>query len=548
MKNFFLFCCALVGFLLTGLEQAVAQTPAFAWVKQAGGISYSTGRAIVTDAFGNSYVTGAFVGTAYFDSISLTSSGSEDVFIVKYDASGTVLWAVKGGGPGNDKGISIAIDASGNSYVTGAFSGTASFGSTTLTSSGNDDVFTVKYDAFGAVVWAVKGDGPGYDGGMGIAIDGSGNSYVTGFFQSNIIFGTITLTGDGGLDMFTVKYNASGAVMWAVKGSGTSNDSGADIAIDGSGNSYVTGFFSGTATFGGITLTSNGPSDVFAVKYNASGAVIWAMKAGGNGADSGADIALDGSGNSYITGTFVGTANFGGISLTSSSGSDDVFIVKYDASGTVLWAVKGGGPGNDKGLSIAIDASGNSYVTGTFRGTASFGSTTLTSSSLSDAFTAKYNASGAVVWAVKGGGPDYDQGMGIGIDGSGNSYVTGFFVGSATFGATTLTNGGGTSNMFIVKLQSGNPNAIAADRGSPAAAVIYPNPNNGLFSLELKGFRRDKAMLTVFDVTGKQVLGKVVTAVNGTVTEKLQLPEQKGIYLLKVVSDNQVLTRKIIVD
>ena len=320
------------------------------------------------------------------------------------------------------------------------------------------------------LVWAKRAGGTSVDFGFGIAVDGSGNSYVTGRFGGSATFGPgesneTTLTGADGI--FVAKYDASGDLVWAKRaaGGGTGSDVGFGIAVDGSGNSYVTGHFFGSATFGPgeineTTLTTAGFfSDIFVAKYDASGDLVWAKRAGGTRTDSGNGIAVDGSGNSYVTGLFEDSATFGPgesneTTLTGAGSddlADDIFVAKYDASGDLVWAKRAGGTSIDFGEGIAVDGSGNSHVTGQLRGSATFGpgetnETTLTTAGFfSDIFVAKYDASGDLVWAKRAGGTSFDFGSGIAVDGSGNSYVTGGSSGLATFGPgetneTTLTN------------------------------------------------------------------------------------------------------------
>src|SRR5688572_25082949 len=194
----------------------LAQIPNFLWAKQSEGQASNSnddsGRSVATDAQGNNYVTGHFKGIATIGNATLTSSGLYDIFIAKYNASGTLLWAKQAGGTGDDQGYSIAVDGSGNSYVTGHFKGIATFGTTTLTSSGLYDIFIAKYNASGTLLWAKQAGGARNDSGQGIAVDGSGNSYVAGYFEGiTATFGTTTFTSNGGNDdVFIAKYDASG--------------------------------------------------------------------------------------------------------------------------------------------------------------------------------------------------------------------------------------------------------------------------------------------------------------------------------------------------
>ncbi|MGH7967019.1 MAG: SBBP repeat-containing protein, partial [Candidatus Binatia bacterium] len=279
--------------------------------------------------------------------------------------------------------------------------------------------------------WVTQAGGPLSDRGSGIAIDSNGNSYVTGDFEGSATFGLgepnqTTLIDSNGLgDIFVAKYDPSGALVWVTQAGGPGIDRGVSIAVDSSGNSYVRGVFRQTATFGAITLTSiDGSFDIFVAKYDPNGALVWVRQVGGPDIDAGRGIAVDSSGNSYVVGSFLGTTSFGGIMLTSA-GPGDIFVAKYNSSGTLVWVRQAGGTGLDNGVGIAVDSSGNSYVTGFFEGTASFGATMLTSAGLEDIVVAKYDPNGTLVWARRAGGTLSDESRGIAVDSSGNSYVTG---------------------------------------------------------------------------------------------------------------------------
>ena len=203
------------------------------------------------------------------------------------------------GGAGDDRGYAITTDADGNVFATGTFDGTATFGSTTLTSAGSRDIFVVKYDTTGTVLWARQGGGNGFDPGLGIATDADGNVYATGSFDGRAIFGSTLLIGAGSRDVFVVKYHADGTLLWIRRGGGAESDRGYAITTDVAGNVYVTGSIEGTATFGSITLTSAGNEDVFVVKYDAEGTVLWAQQNGGDGDDFGDGITTDMADNVY---------------------------------------------------------------------------------------------------------------------------------------------------------------------------------------------------------------------------------------------------------
>ena len=178
-------------------------------------------------------------------------------------------------------------------------------------------------------------------------------------------------------------------VSWATQAGGTGDDGTQDLSALPDGSSIVTGYFRNTATFGNTTLTSAGSSDMFTAKMNADGTWAWATQAGGTGGDVGRSVSALPDGSSIVTGGFGGTATFGSTTLTSA-GSNDVFTAKMNADGTWAWATRAGGSGSEYGTGVSALPDGSSIATGFFSDTATFGSTTLTSAGSYDVFTARY--------------------------------------------------------------------------------------------------------------------------------------------------------------
>ena len=365
------------------------------WAKRAGGTGSVYSNGIAADVNGNIFVTGMFGGTSVtFGTTTLnnTSGGFYDMFLVKYDSAENVLWAKKAGGSDWDEAKGVSTDASGNVFVTGQYkSSSIVFGTTTLTNSGLVDVFTAKYDVSGNVLWAKKGVGSFNDYSYSISADAGGNAFITGTFAgSNIVFGTDTLHyNTGSPSLFTVKYDPSGNVLWAKSpiGGGAANS----IAADGSGNAVVTGWFgTDSIVFGSTTITRVGGADIFIAKYDAGGNELWAKGGGGTGDDYGGAITTDATGNIIATGNFTSSPiTFGSTTLTNA-GSTDIFVVKYDGSGNLVWAKGAGGTGAEGGVSVCTDAGGDAYVTGQYwNAPITFGSTTLTNAGSNDFFIAK---------------------------------------------------------------------------------------------------------------------------------------------------------------
>jgi hypothetical protein len=230
------------------------------------------------------------------------------------------------------------------------------------------------------------------------------------------------------------------------------------LLLDAVGNVYITGYVSGAASFGALATAGLGAYNIFITKYNSDGTALWAQSAGGASYDDiGYGVALDAAGNVYLTGTFSGTATFGSAalgtlpSITSTGGSVDIYIAKYNSSGTPQWVQKAGGTGTDNVNAIVSDGNGNVYITGSFTGTAAFGAlSTITSAGGQDIFIAIYNSSGTAQWVQKAGGTSVDVGTGITLDNGGNKYVVGTFLPSAQFGTQTFASGG---TMFLTKLE-----------------------------------------------------------------------------------------------
>lgn len=542
-----------------------AQAPNWTWAKSAGNSGNDKAQCTATDASGNIYVTGSYtsssitIGATTLINIDTTGT-TADIFIVKYDAAGNIIWVKGAGSIGDDVGNSLTTDSSGNVYITGYYVSSIIFGTTTLTNAGNHDVFVVKYDAFGNVLWAKGSGSAGIDVGRGISIDATGNVCVTGSYTSTTItFGANTLTNSDNAgntsDLFIVKYDTSGNIVWANDGGSTGNDLGNSITTDSFNNVYVTGSYSYSISFDTIILTNwnnNLYYDIFIVKYGPSGNILWAKSAGHAGNDLGISITKDNSNNIYITGYYYSASiTFGATSLLNVDSAGiypDIFIVKYDASGNVIWAKSEGSSSGDFGESITTDAFGNVYVIGNYYSSSIiFGATTLTNaswSSYTDVFVVKYNDSGNVIWAKGFGSTTSEALNGITTDASGNVYITGSYTSpSISLGATTLSNSGSYGyDMFIAKLDA---TAVGIEENIFTQGIyIYPNPSNGMFTLKSTDLKLQNCSIY-------NVLGECVFSQNSNLSNQINIDlsaQAKGIYFVQMTNENRsVTTKKIIV-
>ncbi len=456
------------------------------WARQAGGAGLTSGSAIAVDAAGDSLVTGIFNGSATFgfgepNETMLTADGHihDDLFVAKYAPDGSLLWVKQAGGEGDDDASGIAVDAAGNSLVTGDFAGSATFGvgepNETMLSTDdyNSAVFVAKYDPGGSLLWAKQSGGTsyGYAQGGAIAVDAEGNILVTGRLSAGSnTFGagepneTVLLGGD----FFVAKYAPDGSLLWAKQVAGVGWDYGSGIAVDSAGNILVNGRFLVTATFGAgepnETVLLGG--DLFLAKYAPNGSLLWAKQAGSTDYVISAGIALDAAGNILVTGSFGGNATFGEGTPEEATftgvGIFDIFLAKYAADGSLLWARQAGGADDDcgdYGYGVTVDQAGNSLLTGRFAGSATFGrgepnETVLLGGHI---FVAKYAPDGTLLWAKQEVASSAGSGgHGIALDAAGDILVTGYFTDTAIFGPgepneTVLAAG---TDMFLAKYRN----------------------------------------------------------------------------------------------
>lgn len=386
------------------------------------------GKDIALDATGNMVLASYFYGTVDFDpgtGISNRSSiGTADVGISKYNTTGQLQWAISFGSAGVDIPHSVTTDASGNVYVVGYYSGTCDFdpgaGNTTIagtggTAEGARDGFIVKFNANGIFQWVKTYANAGTEENcFGVDADDAGSVYVTGVFQGTVSFDAYTLTTNGVQDIVLAKLNTNnGSTTWAYGVGSAAQDEGSAVEIDKMGNIIFTGYFSQSfdadpsATTS--TLTSAGSFDTYFLKFNPAGSLLGAYKFGGNGADIVAPggLAIDNSNNIYICGNFTGTCNFGGASKTSNGGQD-LFVVKFNNNGVYQSYISAGGLEGDQCHRLAVDATGNMYITGWFRNTTDFGNgkilNALATAGGHDIYFAKYSGTGVCQWVHRAGG------------------------------------------------------------------------------------------------------------------------------------------------
>jgi len=456
--------------------KALIIDPMLAYSTYLGGNSSDYPQGFAVDASGNAYVVG-YTSSADFPILNagqVANAGLNDVFVTKLDSTGVLIYSTYLGGNGRDFATGVAVDVSGNAYVLGNTESTdfpiqnaaqSTFGG------GRNDAFVTKLDATGALAYSTYLGGNSIDIPQSIVVDTSGNTYVTGYtWSANFptLHAVQAIYGGGATDVFITKLGGNGALVYSTYlggAGGYAQDIPSDIAVDSSGNAYVTG---STYSVDFPTLNAAQPiksgslytNDAFVTKLDAAGALAYSTYLGGNWSDGASDIAVDASGSAYVTGRTSST-DFPTLNAaqTVNGGVSDAFVTKLNATGVLAYSTYLGGNSPDQPRRIAVDASGNAYVAGitvsTDFPTQNAAQSTFGGGS-SDAFVTKLDATGALAYSTYLGGYLFDNINGLAVDATGNAYVAGTTVSTdfPTQNAAQSTFGGGSSDAFVTKLDA----------------------------------------------------------------------------------------------
>jgi len=438
----------------------------FCWARNFGSRTTETANGVAVDPQGNSYMVGSFQGTATFGSTTLISAGGHDIFLAKLNPQGVLLWVIRAGGVNDDVGYDVAVDSSGNAFITGYYGQNAIFEQTTVATAAGYNLFVAKYNSAGLLNWVRTPLIADDIYGSGIAVDPTGKVVVVGtYFQ----------TSDTS-DAFVARLNSDGTLQWVQVAGGLDDDQGAKVAVDLNGNIFITGFFTDEANFGiNNVVYGNDTTEMFVAKYNVNGTLVW-VEASVSDEAQGADIAVDSEGNCLVTGYFRDYADFGTHELYSD-GFFDLFLTKYSPDGDALWANNTETEVGINGAGIALDEADNIYLTGSFAGDVTFGQTTLTNDYIFNLFVAGYDSSGNVLFARSAGTEGELTGYGIAVGPGGGLIVAGRLEGRALVGSDDLLSQG-SSDAFIAKLP------ISLDGGAKVGFTAYRHLQDRSFQLE----------------------------------------------------------------
>jgi hypothetical protein len=384
-----------------------------AWTTQIGTDTLDQSVAAAADTQGNSYVTGYTNGD-----LGDSNEGYADAFLSKFAPDGSVSWTKLFGTETIDDGHAVATDLSNNVYVAGNTTGDLGG-----TNAGNFDTYLRKWDSNGQEVWMTQVGGAGNDLARSVAVDASGNAYVSGVVTSSS--GTTNV-----ISAIVRKFDSNGQELWSTYAGIPRNDYGEAVALDASGAAYVTGYFH----------NDSNRYDAYLAKIDSSGNKLWDRRMGTEENDQSYAVAVDSAGDVYISGTTLGS--LGGPSI----GYRDAFVVKFDSDGQEIWRTQLGTPSSDESRAIVIDVSDNIYISGQTSG--DFGGA---NAGEADAFIAKLNSDGNTLWVAQVGTSETDAVWGMAIDGFGDPYITGDTRGD--FGGPNA----GSADVFLTKFETPEP-------------------------------------------------------------------------------------------
>ncbi|NVN93664.1 MAG: T9SS type A sorting domain-containing protein [Bacteroidetes bacterium] len=453
--------------------------------------SYVYSSKICIDTAGFIYIVGDFNGTISFNSINLTTnSAAGDFFLIKLDNAGNGIWGIHSNATIYANANDVCVDRHGDLYVTVNYKGNISFGNNNFTCTNATDLILVKFNSSASPIWAKYFKGDYLTTVSSIATDSEGNVNICGYYAGK------TMTFDS-------------------------------VVINN-------------------TTSDSSNRDIFIARYNADGSFAWARSAGRYENDWGYDICTDNKGNIYVTGEFNGSSIIFDNYVLHGNGCRNTFVLKLNSNNTIIWAKGfGGQSGNNTGSAIICDASDNFYLGGSFFYAFQNDSCSLYSADNLDVYIAKFDASGSPIWAKNGGNALYIDVAYISIDLSGNCFVTGSFVGAtATFGSIILNHDTVITNHDIYIANLGLPTGINELHNEKLALNIYPNPATSKLTINLQQQTiLQNTTVSIYDVQGKLLLQQSITQPQ---TELNIASFAKGIYVVKVNNDKQSMVNKFV--
>ncbi len=501
--------------------QLSAQHVSFGWANSTGGLGEDESVSIAVDHLNNTCVVGTYWGTVDFDpgagELNLSTSGSFDVFIQKFNKEGTLLWAKSLGGRESEEVTGICTDANGDICIIGYFEDVADFDpgpkQFDLESSGSKDAFVVKLNSDGDFLWAKALGGDGFDLGINIAASQSNHVYLTGIFKESADLdpgnGTDEYISKGGYDIFIEKLDPEGNLVWARVIGSSRDDYAADISTDGLGNCFLAGIYRDTIDLDpGSGERIEKTKGMFIEKLDSNGQFVWVKtvkNAGNNITPQALDI--NSNGDIVVAGEFSSVVDFnpgGGNLYIESTGRDDAYILKLDSEGHVIWAKSFGGDQMERLKGLALDDMDNIYVVGHYNLIIDWNADSITAVGAEDIFIAALNSSGDHLWGRSIGGSEHDYAGSIEVNTAGDIMVSGSYSATSDFNPFNEQfnlSSSGRLDAFLVQLSSWPLKVDFPEARN--SILIAPNPTNAIVTI--KSNDRPIEFIYVKDVQGREV-------------------------------------------
>lgn len=558
----------LIGFATTECNGMLVIDPVLDWSTYYGGINAKP-QALVCGDSGMVYMTGyttSPTNIATTGAYQTTYEGNNDVFLVKMDSTGNLLWATYFGGTGVDEARGITRDSSGNIYITGLTSSASGIG--TAGSFHNEygggfcDAFLSKFSNGGYPVWGTYFGGSGEDVATAISADLLGNVYITGYTTSTDSIATAGAykTNGGGTftDAFIARCNTAGNLIWATYFGGSDDDASTGIACGKDGDMFICGKTSSTdsivtaSAFQSVVLTYD--DEGFIAAFDSSGALRWGTYFGAYGSNAVGGAVCDPLGDLYVTGSTSCTDSIAtpGSYQSMLSGAANAYLVKFNRDGARLWGAYYGG-GGDGGNAISVDDSGHIYITGTTTSESQIATPDATQTTYvggGDAFLAQFAGDGSLQYATYIGGPSYDEGFGVACGPLGNVLVAGVTqstTGIATPGAYDTVFMATTFNDATFLARFSNFNTFnGVTEVATQGVVVFPNPASDRLEFALQVAIPDESFITISDTRGVTIAGSKVSASTHAIFDVSGWP--CGIYFYNIWNGSTTSYGKVVVN
>lgn len=481
------------------------------------------------DSAGNSYMTGNFRATTSFGSTQLTSQGRSDLYVCKVNESGRYDWIQTAGGPFHAVGLSLTVVNDKHIFITGFFDKQGVFGDDTLQAMRRSDLFVSKLTLDGEWLWSKTVSGLGNVVGNSIAVNAVGDIFVAGYFDSTVFVNDKAIVNDDNRDAFLLKMDSTGNVVWLEHWGGNVNEVSTEVALNLNGEPVVVGIFQDDFTYQGVRFLSNALFETFVITFTDDGAMRWGFQTPEGSTCSGRSVAVDDFGNIYVTGSYRDSITFNNVTYVPR-GIDDIFVLKIKGDGEVDWFKNAGGAEIDRAHHVSIDHENDIYITGRCTRTVFFDNSKFWVSVNSDGFVAKLNPEGEWLKFITSSAL-----LAIGQKVRANTNDDIFFAGNfairGDFGNNRI-HGHGDLDGFLGKINChASPTSSIYDF-TESNLRVYPNPSTD------KRFIISTQEMKSYSITNSNGI-RLIAKTSNSIREEVDLSQYPaGLYFVTVMYEN----------